>query len=137
MPLRNKSGLNKVEAGPGPVSVTIDTLGWIGTVPGWWQYYSMPRKLHMKYPGAIFHAVNRGDRREDIFKDDPDRKAGRKRPGASCGRNSGGRAGEKRSWRGCANESRIRKNESRSIHSARRGIILGLGGPLWPPEATS
>ena len=34
----------------------------------------MPRKLRMEYPGAIYHVVNRGDRREDIFKDDLDRK---------------------------------------------------------------
>src|SRR5208283_2776816 len=33
----------------------------------------MPRKLRMEYPGAIYHVVNRGDRREDIFKDDLDR----------------------------------------------------------------
>jgi len=35
----------------------------------------MPRKLRMEYLGAIYHVVNRGDRREDIFKDDLDRKA--------------------------------------------------------------
>jgi REP element-mobilizing transposase RayT len=34
----------------------------------------MPRKLRMEYLGAIYHVVNRGDRREDIFKDDLDRK---------------------------------------------------------------
>jgi putative transposase len=33
----------------------------------------MPRKLRLEYPGAIYHVVNRGDRREDIFKDDLDR----------------------------------------------------------------
>src|SRR5208283_3100038 len=34
----------------------------------------MPRKLRTEYPGAIYHVLNRGDRREDIFKDDLDRK---------------------------------------------------------------
>jgi len=34
----------------------------------------MPRKLRMEYPGAIYHVLNRGDRREDIFQDDLDRK---------------------------------------------------------------
>ncbi len=29
----------------------------------------MPRKLRLQYPGAIYHAMNRGDRREDIFRD--------------------------------------------------------------------
>jgi len=33
----------------------------------------MPRQLRMEYPGAIYHVINRGDRREDIFKDDLDR----------------------------------------------------------------
>jgi putative transposase len=33
----------------------------------------MARKLRMEYPGAIYHIVNRGDRREAIFKDDADR----------------------------------------------------------------
>ena len=33
----------------------------------------MPRKLRVQYPGAIYHLMNRGDRREKIFKDDLDR----------------------------------------------------------------
>jgi hypothetical protein len=33
----------------------------------------MARKLRIEYPGAIYHVMNRGDRREDIFHDDPDR----------------------------------------------------------------
>jgi len=33
----------------------------------------MPCKLRMQYPGAVYHVVNRRDRREDIFKDDQDR----------------------------------------------------------------
>ena len=33
----------------------------------------MARKLRVQYPGAIYHVMNRGDRREPIFKDDPDR----------------------------------------------------------------
>jgi REP element-mobilizing transposase RayT len=33
----------------------------------------MPRKLPVEYPGAIYHVMNRGDRREDTFKDDQDR----------------------------------------------------------------
>ncbi len=30
----------------------------------------MPRKLRVQYPGAIYHVLSRGDRREDIFLDD-------------------------------------------------------------------
>ena len=33
----------------------------------------MARKLRVEYPGAIYHVINRGDRREEIFKDDQDR----------------------------------------------------------------
>ena len=34
----------------------------------------MARKLRVEYPGAIYHVVNCGDRREAIFHDDADRK---------------------------------------------------------------
>ncbi len=34
----------------------------------------MSRKLRVEYPGAIYHVMNRGDRREPIFKDDEDRR---------------------------------------------------------------
>ena len=33
----------------------------------------MPRKLRIEYSGAIYHVMNRGDRHEDIFKDEADR----------------------------------------------------------------
>jgi len=33
----------------------------------------MPRKLRVEYEGAIYHIMNRGDRREPIFVDDEDR----------------------------------------------------------------
>ena len=33
----------------------------------------MARKLRVEYPGAVYHMVNFGDRREEIFKDDKDR----------------------------------------------------------------
>ena len=33
----------------------------------------MARKLRVEYPGAIYHVMNRGDRREPIFRDDKDR----------------------------------------------------------------
>jgi len=34
----------------------------------------MARKLRVEYAGAIYHVMNRGDRREPIFKDNADRK---------------------------------------------------------------
>ena len=33
----------------------------------------MPRKLRVEYPGAIYHVINRGNQRGNIFKDDHDR----------------------------------------------------------------
>jgi len=33
----------------------------------------MARKLRIQYEGAIYHVMNRGDRREDIFHNDADR----------------------------------------------------------------
>ena len=34
----------------------------------------MPRQLRLQYPGAIYHVMSRGNRRETIFKDDQDRR---------------------------------------------------------------
>ena len=34
----------------------------------------MPRKLRIQYEGAIYHLMNRGDRRDPIFADDQDRR---------------------------------------------------------------
>ena len=33
----------------------------------------MPHRLRVQYPGAVYHVMNRGDRREPIFLDDHDR----------------------------------------------------------------
>jgi REP element-mobilizing transposase RayT len=33
-------------------------------------YAGMPRKLRIEYPGAMYHVMSRGDRREKIFVDD-------------------------------------------------------------------
>jgi hypothetical protein len=35
----------------------------------------MPRQLRIQYEGAIYHLTSRGDRREEIFRDDLDRKS--------------------------------------------------------------
>jgi putative transposase len=34
----------------------------------------MPRQLRLEYEGAIYHVMNRGNRRENIFRDEADRK---------------------------------------------------------------
>src|SRR6266403_2215510 len=46
--------------------------------------FSVPRKLRIEYPGAIYHVLNRGDQRENIFKDDEDRKRFLSTLGESC-----------------------------------------------------
>ena len=33
----------------------------------------MPRKLRLEYAEAICHVLNRGDRKEEVFRDDQDR----------------------------------------------------------------
>lgn len=44
----------------------------------------MPRKLRVEYPGAIYHVMNRGDRREPIFEDDQDRRRFLETLGQTC-----------------------------------------------------
>jgi len=44
----------------------------------------MPRKLRVEYEGAIYHVMNRGDRREPIFQDDQDRKSFLEALGQAC-----------------------------------------------------
>jgi REP element-mobilizing transposase RayT len=39
----------------------------------WGFSIAMPRKLRVEFPGAIYHVMSRGDRREAIFQDDVDR----------------------------------------------------------------
>jgi len=35
----------------------------------------MPRQVRIEFPGAVYHAMARGDRREDIVRADGDREA--------------------------------------------------------------
>ncbi|MEN8129359.1 MAG: transposase, partial [Pseudomonadota bacterium] len=35
----------------------------------------MARPLRLEYAGALYHVTSRGDRREDIYRDDEDREA--------------------------------------------------------------
>ena len=58
------------------------TNGWIGFHPvcglsGWHcfvEHCLMPRRMRVEYPGAICHVMDRGERREDIFQSDNDRR---------------------------------------------------------------
>lgn len=44
----------------------------------------MPRQLRVEYPGAIYHVMSRGDRREEIYLDDVDRHDFLKTLGEAC-----------------------------------------------------
>ena len=44
----------------------------------------MARKLRVQYPGAIYHVMSRGDRREDIFQSDDDRRLFLETLGQAC-----------------------------------------------------
>src|SRR5436305_14342134 len=44
----------------------------------------MPRQLRIQYEGAIYHLMSRGDRREEIFRGDLDRKSFLQALGAAC-----------------------------------------------------
>lgn len=44
----------------------------------------MARQLRIQYEGAIYHLMSRGDRREEIFRDDLDRKSFLQALGATC-----------------------------------------------------
>src|SRR5947199_10523576 len=44
----------------------------------------MARKLRLQYPGAIYHVMNRGDRRDAIFADDDDRRLLLQTLGEAC-----------------------------------------------------
>ena len=44
----------------------------------------MSRKLRIEYPGAMYHVMNRGDQREDIFRDDEDRQKFLSTLGEAC-----------------------------------------------------
>ena len=46
----------------------------------------MARKLRVEYPGAVYHVMNRGDRREPIFRDDQDRQSFLSTLGETCGK---------------------------------------------------
>ena len=44
--------------------MVLATMRWLFT------FWGTARKLRLEYAGAIYHVMNRGDRREAVFKDD-------------------------------------------------------------------
>ena len=49
----------------------------------------MARQLRIQYAGAIYHLMSSGDRREEIFRDDLDRKSLLQALGAACEKPAG------------------------------------------------
>jgi hypothetical protein len=47
----------------------------LAQVDDWIKKLAMARQLRIQYEGAIYHLMSRGDRREEIFRDDLDRKS--------------------------------------------------------------
>jgi crotonobetainyl-CoA:carnitine CoA-transferase CaiB-like acyl-CoA transferase len=60
----------------------------------------MSRKLRIEYPGAMYHVMNRGDQREDIFRDDQDRQKFLSTLGEACAKTDWhvGRGIERLGW---------------------------------------
>jgi hypothetical protein len=50
--------------------LTVDIACWLALKLG-----PVPGQLRIQYEGAIYHLMSRGDRREEIFRDDLDRKS--------------------------------------------------------------
>ena len=46
----------------------------------------MPRQLRIQYEGAIYHVMSRGDRREEVFRDNADRNRFLETLGRACGK---------------------------------------------------
>jgi len=44
----------------------------------------MACKRRVEYSGAIYHVLNRGDRRESMLQNDPDRRCSREADGETC-----------------------------------------------------
>jgi hypothetical protein len=53
------------------------------------EFVVMARKLRVEYPGAIYHVMNRGDRREPIFRDEEDRRCFLRTLGEACAKTGG------------------------------------------------
>ena len=82
----------------------------------------MARKIRVEYSGAVYHVLNRGDRREPIFKDDLDRHRFLETLGQACAsaRTSWAvHAVERRGWRS-GQRTKRRKGDVQKVGIARR-----------------
>ncbi len=80
----------------------------------------MARKLRVEYPGAVYHVMNRGDRREPIFRDDADRQQLINTLGKACG---------KTGWK-VAMASRLRAETAVTVKWIAERLQMGAPGYL-------
>jgi hypothetical protein len=84
----------------------------------------MPRQLRIEYPGALYHVMSRGDRREDIFLDDVDGQDFLKTLAEAC---------QKTDWHSGALHLESAEAKAERIISeelGRRGLRIGAAGGL-------
>ena len=72
----------------------------------------MARKLLIQFPGAIYHVMNRGDHREEIFRDDLDRHCFLETLEEACNKTSWLSMGS----RGCLAQLLIDENQTTSAN---------------------
>ena len=82
----------------------------------------MARKLRVEYEGAIYHVMNRGDRREPIFREDSDRELFLQTMGEACAKTDKLRTYR---WSSCGEHL---KSPGRRLKWVRSGRLLGEMG---------
>ncbi len=78
----------------------------------------MPRQLRIQYPGAMYHVMSRGNRRQDIFLDDVDRLLG------EHGLQQDGPLARQEFQRRLEAQ-RLERGDEESLKALRRGWCLG------------
>ena len=81
-PARNALDARRVQWHPGRVS--LPNFSFPVELPA--VKANMARKPRVEYEGAIYHLLNRGDRKESIFRDDSDRRLFLETLGQACGK---------------------------------------------------
>ena len=92
----------------------------------WGSLRTMARKLRVEYPGAVYHVMNRGDRRKRIFRDDADRQRFVHTLGEACelGRRVKGDAGK------VAMAARLRAETAVTVKWIAERLQMGAPGYL-------
>jgi len=81
----------------------------------------MPRAMRVEYPGAIYHVMDRGDRREDIFINDVDRQDLLKTPAEAC---------QKTDWQGQEELKPLRRGWCLGSEQFRQEMLERMDGKL-------